>query len=95
MSAVDQALVIGVDTYLSEDFEQLPPCRKDARDLASLLSDLDYEVIGNGPFIGSELHDEYGWVKIRDAISSGMRNLIRNYCSTFRVTDYMVTMRFF
>jgi hypothetical protein len=68
MSAVNQALVIGVDTYLSKDLEQLPPCKKDAQDVASLLLDLDYEVVGNGPFIGSELHNEYGWVAIRDAI---------------------------
>jgi hypothetical protein len=53
------ALAIGIDTYMNQNLEQLDSCKKDARDLALLLSQKEYTLYYEGSVIGSNLVKKY------------------------------------
>lgn len=63
------ALIIGIDSYRN-NLEPLLSCRKDARDIAELLSrpEFNYTIFRDKPLIGSELDDKYGWADVHEAI---------------------------
>jgi len=65
------ALIIGIDAYYNSDgLAPLPSCKKDANDLAELLSkaEFGYTIFKGRPLIGSQLNKYYGWVQFRQAI---------------------------
>lgn len=66
------ALIIGIDKYYDENLEQLPSCRKDAKDLSNLLSKerFDYTIFTGKSIMGSTVEKENGWSDIQKTISN-------------------------
>ena len=70
------ALIIGVDAYYHLGIDGKPSlpalrcCKKDAKDVADLLSSdrYSYTLYGNAPIIGSNLNNESGFVEIHKSI---------------------------
>jgi hypothetical protein len=71
------ALIIGVDAYYHEgldgqpSLEQLSSCKKDANDIAGIVSSdkYGYSLYEKTPIIGSNLNKETGYVQIQNSIS--------------------------
>jgi hypothetical protein len=70
------ALIIGVDAYYHEgldgqpSLEQLPSCKKDANDIAGIVSSdkYGYSLYGNTSIIGSKLNKKTGYTQIGHVI---------------------------
>lgn len=68
------AIVLGMDSYLDPLLEALPSCRKDALDVSSLLSRVGYKIFNDGPILGSDYLNDYGWVFIQKLIRDFFSN---------------------
>jgi len=63
------SLIIGIDNYENKRLEQLKSCKKDAKDLNALLSNIGYENFRGSPIIGSEIPMEKRvWTIVRESI---------------------------
>ena len=84
------ALIIGMDEDDDDDvLPRLRSCKKDANDLASILSrELGYSIFdgfnfGQHPIIGSELERQMSWARVRLAIGQFFANAGPNQLSLF------------
>jgi uncharacterized protein YjbI with pentapeptide repeats len=82
------ALIIGMDEYDDDALPRLRSCKKDAGDLASLLSGLGYSIFdgfnfGQNPIIGSDLERQMGWARVRLSIGEFFTNARSNQLTLF------------
>jgi hypothetical protein len=62
-------LIIGIDVYENNDLYPLPSCKKDAKDVSTLLAKLGFENFEDSPIIGSEIiENKYSWAILREKI---------------------------
>jgi hypothetical protein len=62
------SLVVGIDSYQNRDLEPLVSCKKDAKDINALLTELGYVGWQHSPLIGSEILSATSKLRVREII---------------------------